>query len=172
MISRAVSQARRRCRRRRRWRSARCPPLRSSGKKQLVRIVEFDASGVRTGVVEVEKVEKPEAEWKKQLTAEQFEVTRQAGTEYPRHRQVRQQSRRWPVSLHLLQYGSLRFQNQVRIRHRLAQFLAADREGKCQSTGGQFAWDAKRRGSVQPAAMPIWGMFLTTVRRPRTCAIA
>jgi peptide-methionine (R)-S-oxide reductase len=55
----------------------------SSGKKQLVKIVEFDASGVRTGVVEMEKVEKPESEWKKQLSKEQFEVTRQAGTEFP-----------------------------------------------------------------------------------------
>jgi hypothetical protein len=54
-----------------------------TAKKQLVHIVEFDASGVRTGVVEVEKVEKPEAEWRKQLTPEQFQVTRQAGTEYP-----------------------------------------------------------------------------------------
>ena len=55
----------------------------SVGKKQLVRIVEFDASGLRTGVVEVEKVEKTDAEWRKQLTSEQYNVTRQAGTEFP-----------------------------------------------------------------------------------------
>jgi peptide-methionine (R)-S-oxide reductase len=54
-----------------------------TGKGKLVKIVEFDASGVRTGVVEVEKIEKPLAEWKKQLDPEQFEVTRQAGTERP-----------------------------------------------------------------------------------------
>lgn len=48
-----------------------------------VKIAEFDPSGVRTGVSEVEKVQKPVAEWKKQLTAEQFEVTREAGTERP-----------------------------------------------------------------------------------------
>jgi peptide-methionine (R)-S-oxide reductase len=54
-----------------------------TGKSKLVKIVEFDASGVRTGVVDVEKVEKPLAEWKKQLDPEQFEVTRQAGTERP-----------------------------------------------------------------------------------------
>jgi peptide-methionine (R)-S-oxide reductase len=57
-----------------------CPAL-ASGKPPLVRIVEFDPSSTRTGVVEVEKMVKPEAEWKKQLTAEQFEVTRHAGTE-------------------------------------------------------------------------------------------
>jgi peptide-methionine (R)-S-oxide reductase len=55
----------------------------AADKQRLVRIVEFDPSGVRTGVTEVEKIEKPLAEWKKQLTAEQFEVTRQAGTERP-----------------------------------------------------------------------------------------
>jgi peptide-methionine (R)-S-oxide reductase len=48
---------------------------------KTVKIVEFDASGNRTTTVEVEKIEKPLGEWKKQLTAEQFEVTRHAGTE-------------------------------------------------------------------------------------------
>jgi len=51
--------------------------------QRTVKIAEFDPSGVRTGVIEVEKIEKPLAEWKKQLTAEQFEVTREAGTERP-----------------------------------------------------------------------------------------
>src|SRR5579859_2149164 len=50
---------------------------------KTVRIAEFDASGTRTGVVQVDKIEKPEAEWKKQLTKEQFEVTRHADTERP-----------------------------------------------------------------------------------------
>jgi len=54
-----------------------------TGKKQLVRIVQFDAAGLRTGAVEMEKVEKSDAEWKKQLTQQQFEITRQAGTEFP-----------------------------------------------------------------------------------------
>ncbi len=51
--------------------------------KKVVRIVEFDLAGIRTGVVEVEKIDKPAADWKKQLTAEQFWVTREAGTERP-----------------------------------------------------------------------------------------
>jgi peptide-methionine (R)-S-oxide reductase len=54
-----------------------------TAKKQTVKIVEFDASGIRTGVVEVEKIEKPDAEWRKQLTSEQYQITRQAGTEIP-----------------------------------------------------------------------------------------
>ena len=55
--------------------------LLAKGKIRLVRIAEFDPSGTRTGVVEVEKIEKSAAEWKAQLTPEQFEVTRKAGTE-------------------------------------------------------------------------------------------
>src|SRR5580658_907055 len=51
--------------------------------KKTVRIVEFDASGIRTGVMDLEKVEKPVADWKKQLTPEQFGIARQAGTERP-----------------------------------------------------------------------------------------
>ncbi len=50
---------------------------------KTVRIVQFDASGLRTGVVDVEKVEKPLADWKNQLTPLQFEVTRHADTEVP-----------------------------------------------------------------------------------------
>jgi len=52
----------------------------SNGKK-TVRIVQFDAAGVRTGVVEMEKVKKPLSEWKKQLTPEQFQIARGGGTE-------------------------------------------------------------------------------------------
>jgi peptide-methionine (R)-S-oxide reductase len=53
----------------------------TTGKGKTVRIVEFDATGKRTGVEEVEKVVKTDDEWRKQLTPEQFEVTRKAGTE-------------------------------------------------------------------------------------------
>ncbi|HEY6343682.1 MAG TPA: peptide-methionine (R)-S-oxide reductase MsrB [Bryobacteraceae bacterium] len=57
--------------------------LAATNQKKTIQIVQFDAAGSRTGVVEMEKVEKPLSEWKKQLTPEQFEITRQAGTERP-----------------------------------------------------------------------------------------
>jgi peptide-methionine (R)-S-oxide reductase len=48
---------------------------------KVLKIVEFDASGARKGTAEVEKIEKSDAQWRQQLTPEQFEVTRRAGTE-------------------------------------------------------------------------------------------
>jgi len=60
-----------------------CSLLAAVDKKgaKAVRIAEFDANGTKTGVAEVDKVVKTDAEWRKQLDAGQFDVTRKEGTE-------------------------------------------------------------------------------------------
>ena len=47
-----------------------------------VRIAEFDASGLLTGVVEVGAIRKTDREWMKQLPADSYSVTRQKDTEF------------------------------------------------------------------------------------------
>jgi peptide-methionine (R)-S-oxide reductase len=61
--------------------AALAPIALAANSDQSVKIAEFDAAGVRKGLTDVPKVKKPEAEWKKQLDREQFEVTRHADTE-------------------------------------------------------------------------------------------
>lgn len=50
-------------------------------KIKMVKVVEFMDDGQRKGVVQVEKVQKTDEEWKAQLTPEEFEIARKAGTE-------------------------------------------------------------------------------------------
>jgi peptide-methionine (R)-S-oxide reductase len=49
--------------------------------KDTVTIVQFSDSGQKLGPTRVKKIHKTDAEWKRQLTPLQFEVTRQQGTE-------------------------------------------------------------------------------------------
>jgi peptide-methionine (R)-S-oxide reductase len=58
--------------------------LKAAGKgSSTVTIIEFDDQGNRKGAVTVEKVVKTDAEWRKLLDREQYDVTRREGTERP-----------------------------------------------------------------------------------------
>jgi peptide-methionine (R)-S-oxide reductase len=56
-------------------------PFGAAAAPQMVAIENFSAAGKDLGAVKVSKVVKSEADWKKMLSGEQFEVTRHADTE-------------------------------------------------------------------------------------------
>ena len=93
-----------------------------------VTIVRFSDAGARLGEETVDKVVKSEAEWRGLLSPLAFKVTRQEGTEYPGSGAYALQPRQRPLSLRVLRYGAVRFRHQVRVRHRVAELLAADRQ--------------------------------------------
>lgn len=55
----------------------------AAGLPEDVDIVEFTDAGERIGTRTLKRIVKTEAEWKKRLSADAFEVTRHAVTEYP-----------------------------------------------------------------------------------------
>lgn len=69
------------------WRYGNSAPMRSKTSAgdadKQVTIVEFTDAGERKGTLSVEKIRKPDAEWRKQLSRDSFEVTRHADTETP-----------------------------------------------------------------------------------------
>jgi peptide-methionine (R)-S-oxide reductase len=59
----------------------RLPDARTDGSGPRIRIAVFSDDGKWRGTLEMNKMEKNEAEWKKELTPEEFAVTRKKGTE-------------------------------------------------------------------------------------------
>jgi peptide-methionine (R)-S-oxide reductase len=57
------------------------PDARINGTGRRIKIALFRDNGSRGEIIEVNKIEKPDSEWQKELTPEEYAVTRQKGTE-------------------------------------------------------------------------------------------
>src|SRR5947209_2282406 len=57
------------------------PDASENGSGATVMIVLFDDHGAKKGAIRVSKIVKSDEEWKKQLSPEEYEVTRHKGTE-------------------------------------------------------------------------------------------
>jgi peptide-methionine (R)-S-oxide reductase len=53
----------------------------AAGGNETVTVIQFSDDGKQIGKAQVKKVRKTEAEWKQQLSADEYEITREAGTE-------------------------------------------------------------------------------------------
>jgi peptide-methionine (R)-S-oxide reductase len=115
-----------------------------------IRIVQFSDSGQRQGIVTVQTIIKPDAEWKKQLTPDAYDITRRAGTERP------YSGKYWDNHdkgvYHCICCGTSNFSSETKFES---------------GTGWPSFWQAIAKENVQQSSDSSLGMDRTAVSCPR-----
>ena len=77
-----------------------------------------------------EKIEKSDAEWREQLTPEQYDVLRRRGTGTVLHRAVLEREEAGRLPMRRLRRGAVRLRDEIRLGHRLAELTRPAAEGR------------------------------------------
>ena len=105
------------------------------------------------GHAETFEVTKTDAEWHAILSDAAFAVLRQEDTEYPGTSPLLKEKRKGIFHLRRLRPAALLLRDQVRFRHRLAEFLGRAAERRRQDRG-QLAGHDAHRGPLPPLRRP------------------
>jgi peptide-methionine (R)-S-oxide reductase len=136
-----------------------------------VSIVEFSDSGAPTGLASLGKVVKSDAEWKKHLSAEQYEVTRAGSTERPFANEY--DELRAKGLYRCVCCGTALFSSETKFDSGTGWpsfWKPIAPQNIVTRTDHSLLWNARRCGAR--AAMRIWGTSSTTVHRRPDYAIA
>ncbi len=95
------------------------------------------------------KVTKTDEEWRKQLTPEQYHVTRQHGTERAFSNPLNNEKRAGMFNCVCCGAPLFCLRHQVRVRHRLAELLGTGQQGRGERARRPLVVHAPHRGSLR-----------------------
>ncbi|MGY4350633.1 hypothetical protein ACVWXM_007126 [Bradyrhizobium sp. GM7.3] len=99
------------------------------------------------------EIEKTDAEWRAQLTPQQYEILRKEGTERPGSSPLLKEHRKGVFACAGVRPAAVRLRHQIRERHGLAELLPADR-GQCRQDRGPHLRHAPHRGALPALRRP------------------
>ncbi len=110
------------------WRRPRTLQAAAPTEAKAVTVVLFSDLGQRLKVVEIAKVMKTPDEWRKQLSANTYDITRNADTEMAFSGKYWNLEEKGLFRCICCDNALVRFGSEIRFRHGMAQLLATDRQ--------------------------------------------